>query len=511
MPDQIPMVSPPVPWTSIYKGAYLITKVPILRTNEDPTKHLAALEQTPATQMYAVFDNLNRAADVPWTINTRTLDVLIDVYNKQITVNDANSKRISELKGKVNTLPEVILYKLSVANYLREKPFWLPQFRELKGRIQSIPPILNHEQFDVHRSLVNFHEKKPLGVDGLKWLKLYCINLMKLKKQESLEDRIKYADECMDDILDSADNPLTGKMWWLGSNKPWQTLSCCIEIANAVRSPNPAQWLSGLPVHVDGSCNALQHYAGLSRNRRLAESVNLSFTEKPQDVYKIVADIIENERAEDAKNGNKIAKVLENHVTRSLLKKGILASIHGGGMERIRATIETGFADIPDFPKHLIKPAAGYLETKYRKSSPLLFKPAHDILMWLKESAFTLAEDLDSGMVFVTPLGIPVVTPYFGIQFQKKGTSFNDALYFPKSVTSFPPNFIHSLEATHMILTSLHCQHAGITFASEHDSFATHACSITELNKICREQFLSLYSEPILENLSAHFQQKYLT
>lgn len=43
----------------------------------------------------------------------------------------------------------------------------------------------------------------------------------------------------MDDILDSADNPLNGKRWWANSDDPWQTLACCMEIANASRSPNP--------------------------------------------------------------------------------------------------------------------------------------------------------------------------------------------------------------------------------------------------------------------------------
>ncbi|OWR55814.1 DNA-directed RNA polymerase [Danaus plexippus plexippus] len=43
----------------------------------------------------------------------------------------------------------------------------------------------------------------------------------------------------MDKILDSADNPLDGEGWWKMSEEPWQTLACCMEIANAVRSPNP--------------------------------------------------------------------------------------------------------------------------------------------------------------------------------------------------------------------------------------------------------------------------------
>lgn len=42
----------------------------------------------------------------------------------------------------------------------------------------------------------------------------------------------------MDEILDSADRPLNGQGWWMKSEEPWQTLACCMEVANAMRSPN---------------------------------------------------------------------------------------------------------------------------------------------------------------------------------------------------------------------------------------------------------------------------------
>lgn len=111
-----------------------------------------------------------------------------------------------------------------------------------------------------------FHQKQPLGESGLEWLKLHCINLTGLKKRESVQDRLKYANEIIDDILDSADNPLDGRQWWLKSDDPWQTLAACMEIADAMRSPNSAEFMSGFPIHQDGSCNGLQHYAALGRD-----------------------------------------------------------------------------------------------------------------------------------------------------------------------------------------------------------------------------------------------------
>lgn len=56
-------------------------------------------------------------------------------------------------------------------------------------------------------------------------------------------------------------------MWWSKSEEPWQTLAGCMEIANALKSPNAEEYVSRYPIHQDGSCNGLQHYAALGRDR----------------------------------------------------------------------------------------------------------------------------------------------------------------------------------------------------------------------------------------------------
>jgi DNA-directed RNA polymerase len=38
-----------------------------------------------------------------------------------------------------------------------------------------------------------------------------------------------------------------------------------------------------------------------------------------------------------------------------------------------------------------------------------------------------------------------------------------------KQRSAFPPNYIHSLDSTHMFYTALECNKAGLTFASVHD------------------------------------------
>jgi DNA-directed RNA polymerase len=83
-----------------------------------------------------------------------------------------------------------------------------------------------------------------------------------------------------------------GKLWWTSSDNPWQTLAACMEIAEALKSPNPENFISGFPIHQDGSCNGLQHYAALGRDEIGAFSVNLHPSDVPQDVYSSVASAV---------------------------------------------------------------------------------------------------------------------------------------------------------------------------------------------------------------------------
>ena len=136
------------------------------------------------------------------------------------------------------------------------------------------------------RSLLLFAKGKPLGKKGFDWLKIHCINLTELKKKSPVKDRLAYADEVMEDILDSANNPLDGKRWWIQAEDPWQTLAACIEIRNALRHPEgPEKYISHIPIHQDGSCNGLQHYSSLGRDTYGATYVNVVPGEAPQDIY----------------------------------------------------------------------------------------------------------------------------------------------------------------------------------------------------------------------------------
>lgn len=60
-----------------------------------------------------------------------------------------------------------------------------------------------------------------------------------------------------------------------------------------------------------------------------------------------------------------------------------------------------------------------------------------------------------------------------------------------------------------MLLTALECQDAGLTFASVHDSYWTHACDVETMSEIIRDTFVRLHSQPILPKLREEFLERY--
>lgn len=75
-----------------------------------------------------------------------------------------------------------------------------------------------------------------------------------------------------------------------------------------------------------------------------------------------------------------------------------------------------------------------------------------------------------------------------------------------KQAAAFPPNFIHSLDAAHMMYTAIACKKEGLTFAAVHDSYWTHATDIDCMSEKIRSCFVAMHKEDIMGNLKEEFE-----
>ncbi|NWV72415.1 RPOM protein, partial [Malurus elegans] len=539
----MPMLCPPLPWTSPHFGAFVLNDTKLMRFMDDIIHHQLLLEQCPLVNLHPVLDALNQLGNCAWKINQPVLDIIISIFNdkgdekldippplseapKPPTAPGHFSTWSESLKhelflckkktAEMHSLRMDALYKLSIANYVRDKVFWFPHNMDFRGRTYPCPPYFNHLGNDVTRAILLFAEGRPLGPRGLNWLKIHLINLTGLKKKNTLQERLEYANEIMEDILDSADHPLMGRKWWMNTDEPWQALACCMEIAKASRSPDPAAYISHFPVHQDGSCNGLQHYAALGRDLSGAVSVNLVPCGLPQDVYSAVAQQVEEFRKKDAERGVKIAQVLQGLISRKVVKQTVMTVVYGVTRYGGRLQIEKRLKEIDEFPEEYLWEASHYLVKQVFNGIKEMFSATRDIQSWLTESAKLIAQS-GRTVEWVTPLGLPIIQPYY--RSRPTVVSVQCEVFSPalsprkpdtvKQKNAFPPNFIHSLDSTHMMLTALHCLRKGLTFVSVHDCYWTHALTVDVMNQICRQQFVALHSEKILQDLSEFMLEKY--
>ncbi|WOK98267.1 DNA-directed RNA polymerase 2A-like isoform X1 [Canna indica] len=147
-----------------------------------------------------------------------------------------------------------------------------------------------------------------------------------------------------------------------------------------------------------------------------------------------------------------------------------------------------------------------------------MFEAARGIMKWLGDCAKIIASE-NEPVRWTTPLGLPVVQPYRNSERHLIRTSLQvlalrregQSVSVKRQKTAFPPNFVHSLDGSHMMMTAISCRNAGLHFAGVHDSFWTHASDVDRMNKILREEFVALHSIPILENLLEEFQTSFPT
>lgn len=547
----MPMLVPPVKWTGYDKGAHFYLPSYLMRTHGSRQQR-EALKMVPRKQLEPVFQALDTLGHTRWRVNNRVLSIVERIWaiggrlgglvdKEDISLPEKpdteDETEITSWKWKVRSVKKEnserhsqrcdIELKLAVARKLRDEDgFYYPHNLDFRGRAYPMHPYLNHLGSDLCRGILEFAEGRPLGKSGLRWLKIHLANLYANGIDKlSYEGRESFTENHLNDIFDSADEPLQGKRWWLNAEDPFQCLAVCMDLAGALRSPCPENFISHVPVHQDGSCNGLQHYAALGRDELGAAAVNLVAGEKPADVYSGIAARVLEIMCRDAEKDPALsqdahhARQLINQVDRKLVKQTVMTSVYGVTYIGARDQIKRRLKERNVF----IEEAELYRASCYAAKVTLtalgeMFQAARSIMSWLGDCAKIIASE-NQPVCWTTPLGLPVVQPYRKIGRHLVKTSLQvltlqretDKVMIKRQRTAFPPNFVHSLDGSHMMMTAVACRKAGLNFAGVHDSYWTHACDVDTMNQMLRDKFVQLYEQPILEQLLESFEKSFPT
>ncbi|KAJ2915358.1 hypothetical protein MD484_g5087, partial [Candolleomyces efflorescens] len=607
-PRLLPMLIPPRPWVGPNDGAYLFSKASLMRFKDsvEQQKYLEAAVRSGNIEL--VMEGLNVLGRTPWKINKQVFDVVIQIWNSgervgkippaqyeepepELPAHDTDLSARAIWQGKHKLWQQNVAnnhsdrcsvnYKIEIARVFADETIYFPHNVDFRGRAYPIPPHLNHMGDDLSRGLLRFAVAKPLGERGFRWLKIHLANLYGFDKAD-FDERVEWIHERIDEIKDSAHNPLGGNRWWMKADDPWQALAVCFELTEALESGDPLNYKSSLPVHQDGTCNGLQHYAAMGGDSQGAAQVNLAPVERPSDVYTFVGKKVERLIDEDAKNGNVHALALQGKITRKVVKQTVMTTVYGVTFVGARDQLHKQLSDRGDIPEELCWLSSAYLAKRVLACIGDTFVGAQSIQTWLNLCARLISksisperfdrrvtsateeivkreqarrqkaaiakakregialEDLETAepvgrkfavpmakmkkeqmtsVIWTTALGLPIVQPYRKLARKQVMTNLQSVYISDPNVPSevntmkqasaFPPNFVHSLDATHMVLTAIECSSRNLTFAAVHDSYWTHACDIDQMSTIIRDTFINLHASDMLRRLSEEFKERY--
>jgi DNA-directed RNA polymerase len=541
-PMMLPLKIAPLPWdgTNDKHGGYYHTKlahrIPLIKTRgKDHRAHVAKADPRQHR------DALNKMQRTAWCINQRVLEVQSEIYNSGMGIGMPSNKQIKpqpfpehlviidkvdlthdhkeeigawkamakaaygreqNRKGKIVAFMQSYKLAQELKNWVK---FYFVYNCDFRGRTYCATSGLSPQGSDTARGILQFHKGVELGSKGAWWLAIQGANTYGYDKV-SYDDRVDWIRSNHTLIQSIADNPIDNRALWGEADKPYQFLAFCLEWA-ACKHGTDKTFKSHIPVALDGSCNGLQHYSAMLRDEVGAKATNLTYTKTPSDLYADVAQVctqklweISNSTDEDCMLA---ATWLKVGVDRKCTKRPVMTLPYGATQMSARMYVLEYVQD--NWAKFNMDDENQWAMTKFL--TPILWESigmvvvkAREVMTWLRKNT---GEDFCS---WVTPIGFPVYQYYKDTVYKQVRTQLNGRLTLnihdinsdvgPRSTlqkSGISPNFIHSIDATHMVMTVNSTDFPA--YAMIHDDFGTHAGNTEVMYHKIREAMYKLYSE----------------
>ncbi|MBS5519631.1 MAG: hypothetical protein KHX13_04780 [Acidaminococcus intestini] len=455
------------------------------------------------------------------------------------------------------------LMTLEVAKkYKDQDRIYFPWNIDYRGRCYPIPTALSPQGDDLGKALLLFAEGSPIKEEDWKWMAIHGANLAGHDKVP-FETRIQWVLDNTSRILESAQDPL-GHTWWYEASKneyPMEFLAFCHEWEKlqAYYKNNGIHegFVSTLPLAFDGTCSGLQHFSALLRDEVGGKAVNLVPSPSVQDIYSIVAEKVNKALTKDAESGNgdspkidkKTGEILrdsngnpimtygsktlaqnwavfnrvkfgQDGITRKICKRSVMTLAYGskqyGFKENILEDHLKPFVNAHPEDNPFVSPhqAAVYMAGLIWDAVGTTVIKAVEGMKWLQDVSKLICKNGEV-VTWFTPNGLPVQQNYMkstteviqvrfgGARVRLYSTKMLDEVDSRAQANGIAPNFIHSMDATHLQRVVVAEKTVGNNnFMMIHDSFGTDAAHAGHLYATIRQQFVSLYDG---QNLLADF------
>ena len=555
------MLRPPLDWPGLAGGGYYSARRqmqrPLMRMNKLRRSEWTRIrdEFTPE-KMPQVFDCANYLQSIPLQIHEPTLRAIQRVWTTgggvlgvpekgapkvpKFPLGDSWDKAsatteelrvFNEWRDKARQAHESLSQwktrTREISAFLRHSrqlpdghPMWFPVFMDTRGRwyYRGSP---NPQGTDIAKAVLHLHEKRPLGRRGLFWLRVAIANNYGYDKVR-FKERAAWTEQNWELIESALDAPEDHPDVW-GGDAPWCMFTAAWELREALRSPNPELYRTGVPVHMDATCSGIQHLSAMLRDPVGGKFVNLVDDElvgPKQDVYGKVASAaykaLENDLNSPDANVRLMAQFwYKRGIERALAKKPVMTYVYGatlrGTAQYVLSYVTDNGEEFPD-DEVISKYTLGLYLAKRLFNGIERTVPASAFLMnWFKQ----VARDAPHGkrIEWRTPTGFLAQHDYQNfnevrIKLRSCGVTDVYVREYTDGVRALPmqnaisPNFVHSMDASHLTKTALLMQSKGMQMLSIHDSFGTHPSDVDAMHECIREAFVDLYSD---ESLLAQF------
>lgn len=539
-PDLMPCIVKPDNWTSVESGGYyspqLREQVPMVKHRNQQHKDMLLKADMPV-----VYNTANILQNTPWEVNTDILSIIHEVWNKNLMLGLPGTRPITIPKCPVDvedrsllTEEEEALLKewkvqasllhsaekervgrclqtvrvLRTARKMAEySALYFPVQMDFRGRMYYTTAGMSPQGADMGKGLLRFHEGKPLNTDtAVQWFLVHGANCYGFDK-ESYDARVKFISDNHQNILNTADDPINWREMWSNADDPWRFLAWCLEYRDF--HAKGRKFISKLPIAMDGSCNGLQHFSALLRDEIGGAATNLVPMDAPADIYRVVADKV----TEVLKTRNDdLAKLwLEYGVTRKVTKRPVMTLPYGSTR---RTCVDNILESVMEHGHEVFEgrmfEAAIYLGPVVWEAIGETVVAARAAMDWLRDVARDLAR-AGVPMEWVAPSGFPVMHAMYTVDVRRVKTvldtsmslgKFTDKLCVLKQKSGASPNFVHSLDASHLCYTVSRAQADGAcSISCVHDSFGTHAADADVLYTAIREEFVNMYEtyDPLMD------------
>lgn len=550
-PIHYPMIVPPKPWTTPYDGGYLNQQMHKLTLVWSPRRIVN--RRLEANEMSGVYNAVNALQSTPWRINQRVFDVFEelaeggehiagipsdtdkelpekpwpasssqDVISKWIednpeefTIWKQKASEIHQENNKTTSKRFGIERKVSMGKkFYAEEAIYFPHGLDFRGRIYCAAGsgAINPQSDDSGKAMLELAAGKPIGTSGGYWLAVHTCNVWGLDKL-ALDERVKWAYDNSMNILNYTLNPLENR-GWMEADKPFGFLAACYEWVGYMF--HGADWVTHLPIAMDGACSGIQHFSAMLKDPEGAASTNVVQTQDtPRDVY---MDVLCEVTSLVNQSDSPLMTEWVSRLNRNIVKQPTMTTPYGvttrGMVDQIKNAI------IKEIDKGNITPFSVSAREAAKALAPIVahgiasvVTGARDAMDWLRHCA-QVCSKADTPFTWTTPLGFKVTQDYKKSKSERIDLLYKGAMHKVSLSVDTPkldknrasaaaaPNVVHSLDASHLMSTVNLCVDNNVdSFAMIHDSFATLACDTELLWTGLRQAFVEQYSEDVLQGI----------